>query len=228
MWCNCSLLLEAESWARGLCTLTVIVAIGSLNTITVKKKKSQWLLQQYNMLIAVQRILVEHWFGWIATETAFAGDIGTIEVWLVTDSSYFVQGNREGPQQLHYQPDYHSKPYMRDQVFIAQNQLELRQRHEHGQMFRNFDKHRDEEIAGLEGEINKQLGKAVNKLFHHIDSGQFKWNALRAEHTDVPILNGSTYYFCSMVALPYLCLCCPLEIMVKRKLMTNIPELSPT
>ena len=33
---------------------------------------------------------VEHWFGWCATESGFAGDIGAIEVWLIDWLMSFV------------------------------------------------------------------------------------------------------------------------------------------
>ena len=55
--------------------------------------------------------------------------------------------------------------------FVKQNELELRQRHEHSKMFRDFEISREEEIRALEDDLRTQMDKAVKEAIYKMDQG---------------------------------------------------------
>lgn len=54
---------------------------------------------------------------------------------------------------------------------VAQNELECKQRVEHGEMFRELARKREEQIQELEGDLKRQMEKAVNDLLYQMDTG---------------------------------------------------------
>ena len=59
----------------------------------------------------------------------------------------------------------------KEKRFIKQNELELRQRHEHGEMFRDFERSREEEMRNLEDDLRRQMDKAVKEVIRNMDQG---------------------------------------------------------
>ena len=57
------------------------------------------------------------------------------------------------------------------QSLVAQNELECRQRHEHGEMFRELARLREEQVKSLEIDLKRQMERMVNDLLYKLDSG---------------------------------------------------------
>ncbi|XP_013387731.1 hillarin [Lingula anatina] len=61
----------------------------------------------------------------------------------------------------------------KDKIFIAQNELELKQREEENKIFKDFENRRESEIKRLEREIRGDLEHAVKNLLKEMDRGYF-------------------------------------------------------
>ncbi len=55
---------------------------------------------------------------------------------------------------------------------VAQNELECRQRHEHGEMFRELARLREEQVKNLEADLKTQMERSVRDVLHRMDSGE--------------------------------------------------------
>ena len=79
-------------------------------------------------------------------------------------------------------PGLPQKAYFHDVAFLAQKDLENKQRQESGELFRNFERLQEQEITELEDEIKRQMERAVDQLFMQMDSG-------RTENFYIPLSN---------------------------------------
>ncbi len=59
---------------------------------------------------------------------------------------------------------------------VAQNELECKQRHEHGEMFRELARLRDEQVKSLEADLKGQMEMSVGDVLRQLDEG---WSILQ-------------------------------------------------
>ena len=58
---------------------------------------------------------------------------------------------------------------------VAQNELECKQRHEHGEMFRELARLRDEQVRSLELDLKRQMERAVSEVLYKMDTGNISF-----------------------------------------------------
>ena len=83
-------------------------------------------------------------------------------------------GNLPGLKMKNNHREFQSKPYFKEQAFIAQNELEMRQRHEQFEIWGDIEKARETQIQSLEKDIRNEMEKAVQEIFMHMDAGMFE------------------------------------------------------
>ena len=64
-----------------------------------------------------------------------------------------------------------NKDYLTTQSFIAQNELELRQRQEHSEMMRDVTRMREQQVLYIENDIKEKMERAMQELLYKIEKG---------------------------------------------------------
>ena len=66
-----------------------------------------------------------------------------------------------------YKPDF-----LLSQSFVAQNELELRQRHEHSEMLQELTRLREQQVSMVEADIKDRMERAVQDLLKQMEKGR--------------------------------------------------------
>ena len=65
--------------------------------------------------------------------------------------------------------------FLLSQSFMAQNELELRQRHEHSEMLQELTRMREQQIRLVESDIKERMERAVQDLLKQMEKGEWKY-----------------------------------------------------
>lgn len=80
------------------------------------------------------------------------------------------------PMAASYNQTIANKDFLSSQSFIAQNELELRQRQEHSEMLTELTRMREQQIRLVEADIKDRMERAVQDLLNQIEKGKTEFD----------------------------------------------------